>query len=188
MVVMSMESEEKLNTRQRGAAIAELAITVALLLFFALAGLEFARSFKYLEAAAILSREAASIAFRDCAAETQVGVATTCYETVRARIEEAGQDLLGSASVVLTALRYDGDQEACDSGPQVLVQVGEGTYSSRFQVVSGTTSGSRISRRLVCDNRVIVVAEVFIAYRAIVPIIPRFFSYNPSEFYDIAVM
>lgn len=156
------------DSSEDGVAMVELAITVAFLLFIALAGLEFASSLKYLEVASVLSREAAGMAFRDCSAETDEDILKSCLNTVKNKIENAGEDVIGPTSVVLTLYTYAGAPGTCSPNPDPNPRfVGTG---SKLELIEGVTHGSKINTQVICENRVVIVSEIFIQYTPLLPI------------------
>ena len=193
-------------TQDRGVAVVEFAILAPILLFFAIAGLEFSRSMKYTEVATMLSREAASIAYRVCSGEVDPQTSDRCLQKVREDIEGFGDNVFPGTTVLLSLFRFDGDSETCSGRIDRLAFVGGERHASKVkfvdrQLLLGQQYGenyntprdwhsAEVSRELVCKHRAVVVSEVHIPFESILGIAHWFFSFthDPEEFYDFAIM
>lgn len=190
---------------ESGHAYVELALVLPILALLSYGGLEYSRSLKYVQIATMISREAAGTAFRNCvvkadpdfyetASEQRLEV-ESCLAKVRRSLESAGEERFTGASLLLSVYRYDGPQDTCNANVTQVAIVGEGDYKSQFGVKAegkdGAISGPdtiRFDKQVLCDNRYLVISEVFLPYSTIVKLIPGYFTYNPTEFYGVAIM
>lgn len=197
MAVVSLRRLARLFRRldEAGHAYVEMALVFPILLVISYAGLEYSRSLRYVQVATMLSREAASIAFRECVWEKEGPKAAACLSGVRESLDNFGEERFKGAEIILSLYSYTGPPDTCDRDIRLVAVVGQDRFNSRFGIKSGEENGGnigseaiRFDKQVLCDNRALIIGEVYIPYNAILRIIPGFFYYNPKEFYGVAIM
>lgn len=172
---------------QRGVAIMEFAILLPLLAMISIASLELVRTSGALKVAVQMSREAANIAFRDCIG---VGEPTnaedrqlllTCLNERRAVTNTFNQSW-GRPGIEVLLSYYEVVEK---NGVPVVEYWGtssSGVYPTKFDASKLLTEITKL------PGERIVVAEVYVPHRAIVPGIAGLFHYDPDFLYDLTVL
>lgn len=158
-----------------GAAFVELAITVAVVLFLIFAGLEFSRALRTIEVASLISREAASVAFRDCAADRGDKL-SACLELTRQDIESLGRQISnGEVDVVLSFFQ----------------PLPDGSISRVAFAASGRAA-STVDQTLIGDvarrQRLLVVAEAYVSFQSVFSNKRRVLWFRPARLYDLTII
>ena len=150
----------------------EFAIVLPVLLAVAFVGLEFSRAMRVKQIAQTISRESASVAFRECSVRT--GPRTTdCLNRIRADI----LNLLAYPGATLVLSMYDFNGTIRAFGPA--------GGSTRFTMGQLNTLGNPVGD-LIRSHRMIVVAEVEVPYATVLPNLS--FSLGSNNFYDATVL
>ncbi len=174
-----------------GHAFIEILLILLILGAIAFCGLEFVRSLRHSQVAATLSREAASVAFRDCTASN---TPVPCLDREKQQVAKIANSLFPGGEVIISLLTYD---QITNKFVLVARSTLTGPYASKFGLtLPGPKIGTALTGILadinvvsaIKSNRTTVVAEVFLPYDAIVKGIPKMFSYDPDVFYDITIM
>lgn len=176
---------------ERGVALVELSIIIFVLLVFITAGFEFASALQQHERASMLSRQAAASAYRQCSAEVDSTAAESCLQGVVEHFEDFVAEALPGMEVIISMYRHDHEDLSCPLAFQAFSIVGGDHFRSRISAFSQGTSRSNeqtISADMVCTQRVVVAAEVFVPYRGLIPAAAVWFNYRPSEFYNVSVL
>ncbi|MCB0324638.1 MAG: hypothetical protein KDD69_13745 [Bdellovibrionales bacterium] len=188
-IVRALRSIAELDSR--GTAVTEFAIIAPVLFLISIAGFEFSRTFKYLEVAKMLSRETSSIAFRMCSGETDAQKANRCLESVRQDLEGFGRNLFEGTVVLVSLYRYRGEYGGCDGTIDRIAVAGAELRPSAIRFIESDATEERepgeLNRRVVCDNRVVIVSEVFIPYTTILTMLLPGIE-QAGGFYDVAIM
>ena len=189
---------------ERGVAIYEFALILPIVCLFAFMGLEFSRALRYSQLASSLSREAASVVYRDCT-NRSVPDTMSCLTAAQQSLQLFGSKLIPGSQLVLSV--YDWDST---SGPVRVRRLGigpvtaatgyPGVHQTKYSVtggtmitgIQGTLVGSGIagdiSSQLLEKHRVIVISEAFIPYSSLSGNILARIGFNPSVFYDVTIV
>jgi len=168
---------------EAGAALLELAISIPLLLGLIFGALEYSRSFKQLQISAALSREAASVAYRECGGDGETAV--ECLDLAQDNFQRYAESLAPGSEVIISMYQ----RPTITSSPALL-------HSSPAAPISHTSrfsaGGSEIlgipNDGLISDHRRLVIAEVWLPFQAIVPGIGGIFNSLTDEFYDVTIL
>ena len=160
-----------LRENHAGHAFVELAIVLPLVLMLAFAGLEFSKVLKQWQIATTISRELASIALRDCSAES--GTVSTEDLDLNYCLSESSELLksrikgLLPESILIVSL-YDTSGTSSRASIRQVAVVGETTtYKSRFNPEKLRKPGST-SGEAALELQSVVIAEVYLPYQSIV--------------------
>ncbi len=158
---------------QKGQAILELAMVLPVLIIIGFTGIEFSQALRTKQLSRTLSREAASMAYRDCSLSS--GVRTVdCLNQVRASVMQSAS-LRPGTNVVLTMY---------ESSPNIN-RFGPTGGSSRFSMGDLNTSGNSVGD-LIRSQKVAVVAEVEVRHNSALIFLP--FSFGTRLFYDATIL
>lgn len=161
---------------ERGAAIPEFALVLATILLITFGALEFSRYIRFKQVTQTVSREIASVAFRECSEDTD----NICINHVRTRILSDSAQILPGAEAIVSVFGPTGT-----GAVQRIAVAGEtGTLPSKFQVSNlGPTDPTGI---VIRNQGIVVVAEIFVPYQTNTPIISKIFS--PRRLYDASIL
>ena len=174
---------------ERGNAILELALVLPVIAAIALGGLEYSRALKWMQISATLSRESASIAYRDCSMMRDDAnilgpqYLTICLQRVRSTVAQQVQESAPNAMIILSLYDFDGviEQEALVGG--------NATFSSKYDPVSMNNDINGHLSQTVVENDFIVISEVYLPYKPIVPGLAEFIFLSESgAFYDATII
>lgn len=162
-----------------GAALLELSLTLTLLFLVGFGCLEFSRVLRETERATLLSRESASIAFRDCAADTGTKL-VECLEQTRQNMERFGRQIAGNDVEVIISLYSQGE-----TGEITRVgAAGSGGKPSRFADVPEQDA----LRAAIASHRLIVIAESFVPFHSIFGEPGKILWFQPTHLYVATVI
>lgn len=191
----------RFRIEERGHAILELAIVLPVLFLLAMASLELAALLKYHQAGSALSREIASIAYRDCVADTTV-VGDSFFDPqlcmdklftgkLKTRLEKAAP----GAKFIVSLYNYDGTTVSRDGFKEFInlkntssssaTPTGNSKFSkSEFTSdLSNTKSKRKYLTRSLALYGTLVVGEVYIPYTGLAAMVPIFVPFNVSSAY-----
>lgn len=178
---LSLQHADKRPSRdERGIVLLELAIALPIFVLLFLFSSEYVRALQAQQSLAVLSREAANAAFRDC---IELDDMEECLDYVYENMTTSAQAVLPGAELLITIYTYDVDKKT-----------GKATTSVRgIRPASGKVASGRESKITLdlFENRYkgfmqlhqkIAVAEIFFDFAPFFsqPLISR-------EFYDAAI-
>lgn len=172
---------------ERGASLLETVVILPLLLILAVGATEVIRMASVYKVAVQLSREAASIAFRDCIAvgdpanPQDLALLQACL-TERAAILLQYSGMYGRAGTEVILGYY----QVVDTiaGPQV--QSWGTVGAQEFQPIINEDSLRAKLYQLIGDR--VVVAEVFVPHSAVVESLGSWFNFNATHVYDATIL
>lgn len=174
-----------------GVALIELAVVVGLFVMLILGGFEFSAALRKHEAASALSRQVAASGFRECSAESDDQASAACLQGVIDRMTAfIGRSLPGT-QIVLHSYRNDVPSSSCPATFSPSAIVSNGSHSSRVVVQDATHHSSvrvSIDSGSVCDNGVLIVAEVFVPFENGLFGIARWIADNEQVFYNVTAI
>lgn len=163
---------------ERGTAILELALIAPLLLFLVFAGLELSRVLDRAQWATQLSREVASISYRECSSLTDTKLSACLKRRAISKIKEKTEVLASGTEFVVAVFTYTPPTTAGGSGTVTRTALeGDTTYRSMFESashqgftktilenqISNDTDGS--PGMALKKNKLLVAASAYIPYR-----------------------
>lgn len=175
---------------EAGHAFIELAIVIPVLFGIAIIGLDLARSLSVRQIANALTREAASLAYRDCSSETVDERIESCLEGVRNFIAARSNVAGGTAQVILAL--YDGQSGAI----QRRARVGDSVDASSSRVQQGDVEIRPESAlgTAILSHEIVISAEILVPFEPLLAgILPfgegQHFSLGSEyEIYDATIM
>lgn len=160
----------------------EFAMVVPLILGILAAGLELSRSLHYLQIAATLSREAASISYRECLAD-QPPKSQACLDHEQQRLRRLAGSVGEGIEIIISIYEFD---EATGEFRR-LGTSGTGQYGSKFNVVGNTMQGG-IDDTVLRSHRRVSIGEVYVPYRPIIPYVGGLFGIDARGYYDATII
>ena len=186
-----MRESPTTQANESGVALIELAVVVGLFVMLILGGFEFSAALRKHEAASALSRQVAASGFRECSAESDDQVLAACLQGVIDRMTAfIGRSLPGT-QIVLHSYRNDVPTSTCPATFSASALVSNGSLPSRVVVQDNThqrTARVSIDSGTVCDNGVLIVAEVFVPYENGLFGIARWIADNEQVFYNVTAI
>ncbi len=173
-----------------GHAFIELAIVIPVLFGIAIIGLDLARSLSVRQIANALTREAASMAYRDCSSETNDEKIESCLEGVRDFIAARSNVAGGTAQVILAL--YDGQSGAIVRRGRVGDSVD--ASSSRVQYGDSEIPANSALGAAIISHEIVISAEILVPFEPLLAGILPFadgkeFSLGSAyEIYDATIM
>lgn len=190
------DNKELADQAQTGVAILELALILPVLVFCVFAGLEFARALQKMEIAAALSREAASIAYRNCAADpagdpsytehwNDTAYIVACLTAARDEVLDIGTALTDRVDIIVNLYRED--------AAHTMVQYSTGAidpvkHSTKFAVAGGTTVTGGNGAVTLHRRSYVVTGEAYVPFQTIIGFVWKSFRAIPQEFYDATIL
>ena len=171
-------------------------MVIPLLLMFAFAGIEFSRSLKQLQIATAISREFASLLYRECASDRE-GINSDrfkpqpCFDQVAADLTAQFAALAPGAEYTARYYTSEGEgkgirQDACYSNISADCS-GVGLYDQTGGENSRALPGSPFEAS-VEKALSVVVAEVSLPYDSWVGHVKGYFSYSPKAIYAATII
>ena len=166
-------------TSDEGNLIVEFAIIVPVILLIAFGALDISRAMRVKQIAQTLSRESASLAYRDCS--VQPGTTTTdCLDLVQQRMNTRSGMVLPGSQIVLTLYSYD---------PVAgnITQYGPSGGTSKYSLSRLNTIGDNVGN-MVRAQREVVIAEINAPYSSLLAPSTRLFQLGERTFYDVSIL
>ena len=113
---------------ENGAILLEFAMVWPVMALIVFAGIEYSRCFRNMQMAASLSREAASVAYRDCGSDLQGdrNRLDTCLNSIRLEIEALAENLNEGSKIVISVYGRDtGNLDRLSISPSLGNDVGQ---------------------------------------------------------------
>lgn len=156
--------------QEQGSILAEFAIVLWVIVMFSLGSLEMARAINFLQLSAVLSREIATVAYRDCSVEkaNDASFVGDCLKEVRNDFQNFANRLTVSSGFVVSVYKYDLTSKTVT----LLGKSSSGGYSSSFDATLDPSAG--LKKDVVVNHRIVVVGEAFIPYS------PMFIDFSSS--------
>lgn len=182
----------------------EFAMVIPLILAFSFAGIEFCRSLRYSQLASSLSREGASIAYRECGSMSASDTAS-CLQGLQSSIQQFGTTLIPGTQLILSVYQYDdvagaGEYSRVGISPVSATDGTSGITQTRYTIplgvpidgVAGSLRGSSMSGNIdptiLKKHRTMVISEVYVPFSSIVGGVLSLFRFDPGGFYDVTIL
>jgi len=111
---------------ESGAVMLEFALVFPIMLLIVFSGIEYSRCFRNMQMAASLSREAASVAYRDCASDLPGDQLDHCIRTAREDIEKLASNLNEGSKIVISVYGRDsGTMDRLSISPSIGTDLGQ---------------------------------------------------------------
>jgi hypothetical protein len=128
--------------QQRGGVLLELVLILPMLIFIAVLGVEFARQLRYTKIAMGLSKEAANLAYRECA-DIKTMVTTPCLQMVEAKMSRFADNIVPGATIRVAVSINDG----VNTYERILPAAGPGCTAA-----GGLTALANVHQVAVCGR------------------------------------
>lgn len=165
--------------RESGLAMLELALALPIVLIISFVSIETARSLRYVQVASTLSREVASLAYRDCVGDKDEKL-MFCLRNVRDEVLGYANNLIGGSEVIVSMYTYDGTTAKDETS----YEAGE---SSQY-TLAGTAISGLTDTNFLTNQRIVVIGEVYIPYEPLVPRLSSAFNLGAKDYYDATVL
>jgi hypothetical protein len=162
-------------SREKGAVVFEMILIIPFIIFICALSIEFTRALRYMKIAMSLSKEAANIAYRECA-DVKTLVTTPCLPLVQAKMTRFAQlnILPGSTTYVAisVAINYNGSQYQA-SAPSVWPANSAGSQCGPIASKAAALLASGGAA-----HEVVVCAHSYVPYHTIIPFLHRLLGFN----------
>lgn len=185
---MLMSWVSKIFNSQSGVACIEASLALPLLISLAIGTSEISRMLSAYQGMSTISREVASVAFRDCATKPTGGPANTCLNTTMTSsggINNWSSTVLPNATIIISIYVYGTASHA----PEL-----SGQYSSDPKIQS------RFSPAIVASDiksfrsaanpdgvKAVAISEIFYSFKPLSNYSAPFFDFAPREFYETTI-
>lgn len=166
------------RTAQRGSVLLELALALPVIILLSFLSIETARSLRYVQVAATLSREVASLAYRDCIGDQDQKL-VFCLRRVRDEVLGYANNLVDDSELIVSMYTYDGTTAERATSYEAGV-------SSQYNL-SGTTITGLNDVNFLTNQRIVVIGEVTVPYEPLVPRLSEAFNLG-EDLYDATVL
>ena len=164
---------------EAGNVIVEFAIIVPVILIIAFGALDISRAMRVKQIAQTLSRESASLAYRDCSVDT--GTTTTdCLDLVQQRMTNRAGALLPGSEIILSLYSYD------PVGGNI-TQYGPTGGTSKYTLTRLNSAGDNVGT-MIRAQREVVIAEIHAPYTSFFAPSARMFQLGSRIFYDVSIL
>ena len=168
---------------EQGVALLEFALLAPIFIGILAAGLEFSRALKHIQVSASLSREVASIAYRECAGDEPDKV-PGCLDLVRDKIQALADSVMPNSEIVVSVYQY---VEATNTYSQLGLETHGGKYTTQYSLGGGKINGIT-DDQLIIEQERIVIGEAYVPWVSAIEGIPNIFNFSPSVFYDSTII
>lgn len=176
---------------EKGVAMVELALSIPLLFFMVFGALEYSRSFKQMQISATLSREAASVAYRNCGGDEEGPRIQGCIFDVQTRMTAYAKSLVPDSQVIISIYNRDTSASAPKrlhmSPINAVPYKGTVSFASKFSAGSSKIIGVP-DDNAINDHKRVVIAEAFVPFDAIIPGFSTIFNGLTDNFYDATIL
>jgi len=180
---------------EKGAVLIEFAIVWPIMFLIVFSGIEYSRSFRNMQMAASLSREAASVAYRDCASDIPGDEhLSPCLIRVRNNIERLAENLNEGSKIVISVYGIDsGSMERLGISPSIGNGLGTDLDNLYFDYSRFSPTASGINGNIDVDanfdgHRRIVIAEAWVPFQPLLPGYASIANFLSDNFYDSTVL
>lgn len=189
---------------EKGIAMLEFVVILPLLLGLSIAALELSRSLRHAQLASTLSREVASIAYRECT-NLPPPETMSCLEQIATPLTDFAQRLIPNSLVIVSVYALDDS-----SGVEVLqrrgifpLQASDGTVGvsqTKNSITNGvamdgvqgsqqgTTFSGVVEEEWVREHRMVVIGEAYVPFVPVLPFAGGLFVTGDLEFYDASAV
>ncbi len=169
-----------LRTQESGAVLLEFTLILPVVLMIIFAGIEYTRSLRGLQFTTTISRESASIAFRECSADLPAKI-SGCLDLVRDRMEDFASEVEPGTEVILSLYENSsGTVSKLAESKRV-----DSNYTSRFSEDSESFTGAS---EILTSHKRLVVAETFVPISRLVKEILKFDFGLSEALYDATIL
>ena len=170
---------------ERGSVLIELVLIIPFTILVALLSLEVSRYLQLIQVATSISKEAASLAYRDCAGDPQPKL-RHCLNLVRAHISGWSGGSFPDREIIVSVYEFDPIATQMRTGVS-----DSSSHSSRYawngSVIAGQEGEPSLSASFHQSQRVLAIGEVFIKHEPLIPFAWRML-FRTEEYYHATVL
>lgn len=183
---MNRHKQNRDGEGQAGVVLIELVLILPVTLLVVILAIEISRCIQHIQTASMLSREAASLAYREC--QDAPPKLKHCLNQVRDIVQGYAANVAPGAAIAVSIFHFEPGTSSMTTGQSDPV---DGLVSSFFwdnARIRGTGEAKDLSVDFHSDQRVVSIGEALIPFKPLIPGVARLFSITTGNYYHATII